>query len=474
MPLYLHRLGVEAYGLVGFCATVLISAQILELGLSQALTRELARHAGGQSPDARSLFLSLERLYLVLAAIFGGCLFLAAPLLGRVVGAAELPPGTVATALQLIAVLMALQLLVNLYVAGLLGLEQVKLAALLRAGTATLAAAGGVGVIYWGYPSVLALFAWFGAVAAGGALAARLLLASRLPGGAAAAFRPALVLGLWRFAGGMTAITTAAVLVSQLDRWLLIHLLPLGQFGYYALAASLAAAVNLIVSPLFGTLFPRFSFLAARDDAEGMRRVYSAATQALGATVVPLALTLSLFSHEVLRLWTRDAAVAQQASTVLSLLVLGSMLNGLMNVPYALHLALGNTRLVLAINLAGIAFLVPAILALAPRWGPPGAALAWLGFNVVFAALAVPITHRRLPRWGAARWLGRDVLPGAAAALLVLGAARAAAPATATDAFWVLYLGGALAASGLAAAACAVHTREWLVAQVRKLPYALR
>ena len=46
LPLYLHFLGVEAYGIVSLYVVLITSVQIFDLGLAQTLNRELARWRG--------------------------------------------------------------------------------------------------------------------------------------------------------------------------------------------------------------------------------------------------------------------------------------------------------------------------------------------------------------------------------------------------------------------------------------------
>ena len=45
VPQYIRLLGIEFYGLVGFYMTLQAAFQILDLGVSQTVTRELARHS---------------------------------------------------------------------------------------------------------------------------------------------------------------------------------------------------------------------------------------------------------------------------------------------------------------------------------------------------------------------------------------------------------------------------------------------
>lgn len=464
VPVYLHRLGVEAYGLIGFSASVLISAQILELGLSQALTRELASKAHGRAADSAALFVSVERVYLVLAVIAGAAVFALAPVLAARVGSEQIPLPTVVSALELIAGMMALQLVANLYQAGLFGIERIGVASLLRVLTVTASAGGGVLLLFYVSNSVVTLFAWNAGVSAAGALAARVLLRQRLADeGARPRFQPELVRRLWHFASGMAAITAVSVLVSQLDRWLLINLLPLAQFGHYALAASLSGAVYLVVTPLFGVLFPRFAYLSAQVEEHRTLDLFRSATHVLTVTLAPLALTLAFFAYDVLSLWTRSETASVHASPILAVLVTGSLLNGLMNVPYALQLARGHTRPILAMALAGIALQAPALLFLALHWGPFGAAFAWIAFNITFAVAMLRFTQRNFAGWHAGRWFVHDLLPGVAASLLVLGAAKLAMPATLPEAARAGWLLGSALASVAAAAFAAPTTRAWLM-----------
>ncbi len=45
-PLYIHYLGIEAYGLIGFYLTLQGSMTFLEMGLSRACNREISRLSG--------------------------------------------------------------------------------------------------------------------------------------------------------------------------------------------------------------------------------------------------------------------------------------------------------------------------------------------------------------------------------------------------------------------------------------------
>jgi O-antigen/teichoic acid export membrane protein len=90
--------------------------------------------------------------------------------------------------------------------------------------------------------------------------------------------------------------------------------------------------------------------------------MYHGSTQVMAVMILPAAAVIALFSREILLLWTGNPEVVQNAAPIVSILVIGTALNGMMNLPFALQLAYGWTRIGLVINSAFIFTLVPAIL----------------------------------------------------------------------------------------------------------------
>jgi O-antigen/teichoic acid export membrane protein len=66
VPLVVNLIGVEGYGLVGFFTTLQVSLQMLDLGFSATINRELARYSSRaeNSDEARDLLRTMEVVYL--------------------------------------------------------------------------------------------------------------------------------------------------------------------------------------------------------------------------------------------------------------------------------------------------------------------------------------------------------------------------------------------------------------------------
>jgi O-antigen/teichoic acid export membrane protein len=440
VPLYIELLGVEAYGLVGFAATLQVGISLLDVGLATTLNRELARMtvAGPQRGDGRDsareqrdLVRTLEITYWVAALLVVALVELGAPLIaGRWLHPDRLPSASVENAIRLIGLTIALQFPFTLYEGGLLGIgRQVALNVILIVG-ATLRFGAVVAVLVWISPTIEAFFIWQVAVTALQTAVGGWLLWSSLPRAKPwPRFRGAVLAGVWRFAAGMGGITVTAVLLTHMDKLVVSKMLSLTDFGYYTLATVAAGVLYMLFLPVFQAVFPRFAQLVAIGDARALSELYHRSAQGLGVLILPAATVLALFSHEIMLLWTRSAAAADATRLVVAIFAVGTALHGLMNVPYALQLAAGWTKLALHVNLVAIAVLLPATVVLASRYGAAGAAVVWVVLNVGYATIGVAIMHRRLLRGELGRWYVADVALPLVASVAAAGAVRLAAPA---------------------------------------------
>lgn len=472
VPVYIKLIGIEAYGLVGFYVALQATVQIFDLGLGQTMTREFARRAASPNKlhDARDLLRTVGVVYWTMAGLIAVVVLLSAPFLAEhVIKAQNLTQETVRHAIMLMAVIIPIQWAVNLHQGALMGLERQVLVNVLRTVMLTVGAAG-AGLILWLVsPTITAFFLWQALVVFVYFVVTSFSLGRALPPVIGQPrFRVALLREIRRFAAGMSGITIASVVLMQLDKWILINLLPLKMFGYYTLAGLVAGALYIFITPVFNGLFPRFSILRSQTREDHLKKLYHLGTQVMTTAVIPAAIILSLFSRDVLMLWTRDSEVAAASALIVSILVWGTALNGLMNIPYALQLAYGWTSLALKIVLVKLVILAPVIFALTVSFGVVGAAIAWLLLNVFYVIAGIPLTHTRLLKGEAGAWFSKDVFPPALAALLVGGLAQAIHPSNVSALVQLGFLMCAFAVAVLVSALIAGETRLLIADQFKR------
>jgi O-antigen/teichoic acid export membrane protein len=237
-----------------------------------------------------------------------------------------------------------------------------------------------------------------------------------------------LLRGIWRFAAGVTGTGVLATILTQLDKVILSRMLSLEIFGYYTLASVVSVSICRIFGPVLSATYPRLTNLYSLGAWEELSRLYHKSAQLVSVLTLPAAVVIVLFSSEALLLWTQDPAIAERTHTLVSILVTGTALNGLMNIPYALQLASGWTRLALLLNLAAVLLLVPFIIALTKWYGPAGAASVWVILNLGYLGFGIQIMHRRLLPTEKWRWYLGDVGRPLAVALMVAGVFRLILP----------------------------------------------
>jgi len=477
VPLYLKFLGIEAYGLIGFYITLQAALQIFDFGLSPTMNREMARYSAmpEKAAEARDLVRTLEVGYWGIGIVIGTVILSATPLIAtHWIKAGAIPTGVVQQAVMSMGVLFALQWPLSFYQGGLMGLQRQVLLNCLKIGMVTLSSGGAVLILWLVSPTITAFFKWQITVSAIYVTLVTVSLWRSLPPcDRVPRFNLGLIRNIRRFVAGMSGIALSALILTQLDKVILSHLLSLEMFGYYTLAGVVGYGLYIVTVSVVNAIFPHFSSVVARGDESALKQLYHRSAQAMAVLILPIAAVVALFSFDILLLWTGNAGTAQNAAPIASVLVIGTALNGLMTPPYALQLANGLTGITLRINTFLVIIVVPAIFFMTARYGAVGAAMVWVASQTIYMLIGVPLTHKYLLQGEMRRWFTEDVGLPLAGALFVAGIGRwlIVSPMTPMVAFASLsiVLLGSLAAAALASP----QTRLWLTTKVKgRLLYA--
>lgn len=464
VPLYVQILGIEAFGLIGFMLSLQALSQLFDFGMGGSINRELAQRAHG--PKTRGAVRDLARTYELLvwplSIVIGLVLWLSGPLIANYWLRPQLmSTADTSTAVSLMGLVVASMWPTVFYSNGLSGLERQTTLNIVNALFATLRSAGVLLVLWLVSPTINAFLAWYALVGLchSAILAAffwrALPLADHAP-----RFRSEEIRVAHRFAGGLFAITALSLGLTQIDRLATSVLLPLPELGYYGIAISVSAGLGRMVQPMFNALYPRFSRLVADGNQDGLSTLYHLSSQYLAVVIASVSMLLVMFGEDILLLWTGDPSLAAKAVVPMSLLVLGSALNGLMNLPYALQLANGWTRLTIGANTLALLAVIPYGFWVVSRHGITGAASIWLLVNLFTLLYVLPRMHRRLLSGELHAWYCRDIIPPFLAAAATAGLANCVLPALTRDLAGLTLLIAVCAATLLAAAAASPSTRN--------------
>src|SRR5579884_1071034 len=471
VPLYVHLLGLQQYGIVGFYTALQTLVVLLDLGISTTLNRTLARLSA--YPDSgqqmRDVVRTLEMPYWAAAGLICVPMAAASPLIADGwFRSHHISTATLQQALLLMGFAMALQFPFALYSGGLLGLRRQVLLNVIMVAVGTLRAIGAVAILGLVSPTIQAFLIWQVVTS---------LLLSALTGVALwrslphstlqPAFRREILRTSAGFALRIFAMSVLALIVVQGPRLEVSRLVSLKEFGYFTIATVLVSGLGLVVVPVYSAVFPRLTQLAELTQQQVMARLYHDGAQMVSALVLPAACTLVVYAPQVLYVWTGRSGVAAGAGTPLAFLAAGSAVNAMMYIPQALQLAHGWTRLTIGLGTAMVAIALPCTFILTERYGISGAAFTWLATNAAALPVDLWLTHRRFLPGHLIRWFRVDVLPTTAVSTGVALLFRLALPGSPNRYLALAELAACLAGVSLAAALVTPRTRGPVISLLR-------
>jgi len=450
-PFYLHFLGIESYGLIGFFTTLLTLVQLLDLGLSPTMNREVARHASkADQKRLRHLFRSLELLYWAVASVLAITLVLLAGWLGRHwLQSTHVAVIDVLHAVMLMGLVVAIRWPIGLYSACLMGAQRLAVVSGLSIVIVTLGAAGSILVLAFVSPTIVAFFLWQLSVSLMHVVLIRWLAWRAVGGRLGAKFSAAELARIWRFSVGVGAIAITGLFLMQFDKIVLSKLVDLAAYGRYMLATLLASGLYLLATPMFSALYPRFSALVASAKTERLEELYGRSTRLLATLAFAVAFAVAPHAESLIRFWTHNRSISAQVAPIVSILVLSAALHCPLFLQYALQLAYGKARLALMLNILLLVIYVPLSILLTLEFAESGAASAWLLLQFFYLGFGVFFTHRNLLKGYAVHWLLRDVGIPLCASLAAAVFVRWIEPADMTDFGGIVWTGVNIATAAL-------------------------
>ena len=415
VPVYLHYLGQEAYGVVGFYLTLQAVLGILDFGFSTSVNREIAQtRAPDAMLDVSRMVSSLIRLYWATAIAIMVLIASLAPWLAeRWLNLHSLPIDQAGVAIALAAVSLGVRWPSVIYRAVLLGSGRMVACSWITIAMTLLTSLGNaILVIFW-HADLRGVFAWQGATGLLFVLWLHVEAKRSLPKSAHYGFDIKQIRRTWRLSTSLGVIGLIGLIFMQMDKLILSRMLPLQAYAQYMLATLLASGLYTLVSPVFDAIYPRLSALVSRQALRDLASIYRLVSGLLASLLFPLTMFLVFTGRSLVQLWTGNLQLAEAVWPVAALLAVGSALHGMMFMPYALALAFGASALVLRTNVILLFAFGPLIAAMTASFGAVGAAFAWAILHGAYLSFGSIYIHRILLPQITTAWLLRDLgVPG--------------------------------------------------------------
>lgn len=394
-PLILHKIGVVGYGTWAVFVAINGLTSVADLGLVGTLSKFVAEyHAHNDFAALKRLLSSGLALFLLLDFLICAALWGACPLLAdEFFRGSTVPRAELIGLLRLFLVVIAANILTQLFASVTTGLQRLDLTNMMSAANLICSAVFGAALILrgWGLRGLV-----YGYVASGIlTIAAYVMIVRRL--------LPQVALNPMRFDKAEAQkmfgyslrlyVTQAAVAVhNQIEKVFLATLTGVAPAGWYDIASDVALKVRGSIGFILGPVLPAASELHALSDALRTKELYYRAHKYLALCGVPLVFYVAAISHRFVELWIGPNL--GMIALPLSVLLIVNFLNLATGPGFLIFAGKGNMRPGIQSAVLGVVLNVILSLVLIYKFGFAGAVVGTSVSLISASAYFVFLFHR--------------------------------------------------------------------------------
>lgn len=417
VPFYLQYIGAEAYGLVGFFTLIQSWMMLLDMGLSPTLLREVAKVKVYKNPRKlevfKYLFHSIEFIFICISlVVIIFIVTLSSWISQHWLKVQTLNIDDVTYSVSLIGIMVGLRFISSLYKSGISGAEEQIWLNKMNIIIATLRYVGVLAVLHF----ISSDFKHFFEYQLFVAIIELIIFATTFYkilniGQFKLYFSKKAILPIFSFSTRIAYSGMVWIFITQLDKLLLSGVLPLKEYGYFALLGMIANALIQISAPISKAILPRMTALLSENREKKMLSVYRKATQVFVILVFSVSGIIALYSYQLLYAWTGDIEAAQWGKDILIYYVLGNTLISLSGFAFYLQYVHGDLSMHTKAY-TFVLFVFPPILVWAVySYSAIGASIVWFIFTLLFFFLWVPVVHHFFAPKLYKDWILKDILP---------------------------------------------------------------
>lgn len=190
----------------------------------------------------------------------------------------------------------------------------------------------------------------------------------------------------------MTVGNVVGPLMGYADRFLVGVYASASAVAYYATPQEIVTKLFIVPAAFTSVLFPAISSKIAVGDANA-RALAQRALVMIAAVMLPVCTAGALFSHWILSTWITPEFAAH-SHQVLSILMVGALVNALATVPFTVLQSSGHSRAVAILYLIELPAFLALFAWLVPSLGVVGGAVAWAIRNTADCLLLFALAER--------------------------------------------------------------------------------
>ncbi len=403
VPVILHGLGTDRFGLLALTWTVLGAFGVFDLGFGRALTKFAAEALGSGNLAAIPGLVWTAVLAQVALGTIGGAVLatVASPLVVRFLNVSPSLHQEAIRTFQLVGVSLPVVLVSFMFQGALEAAQRFDVITGIKtvSSSSTFLVPLAGTLLGWDLPGILIALLVVRLLVLGLFLFACIRVLSILSVPVKVTrenLRPMLSFGGWIAVSGLTGL-----ILTPADRLVIGNSLDLTALTYYTVPQELISRLGVISAGMAMVLFPAFAALGGARDLSRLRLLFARSGKYIALTAVPAFGLIAVLAPDILAVWL-GPALAVQSAPVLRIFAAGAGLQVLAVVPYTLLQGLGRSDLTAKFHVGQMPFYLGALWWFVRLYGIVGAAFVWSGRIVVESILL----YWAAGRIGAWTWRG--------------------------------------------------------------------
>ncbi len=223
-----------------------------------------------------------------------------------------------------------------------------------------------------------------------------------------------------KFASGMLLYSGLSLLLTQIDKLILVSMVRLDEFGIYVFATSITTVLNSLLAPILQAVYPRMVSAFASSEVKNFAHIYHMSAQTVSSIVGTIGIVMFFNVETFIYFWTGNHELIGHSATLTRLMLVGSIINCISHVPYYCQLAHGWTSLSVMLHAGAVVIVVPAMFIVVPAYGVVGCAWIWIVWQIGNLVFTSVFMHFRIVKSELKAWLFYDNLLPLCVALLVV------------------------------------------------------
>lgn len=412
-PLYIYYLSIEAYGVIGFIASLMVFLNFMDLGIGQTVNREMAKfhRDNTQVNYLNNLVFSLQTVYITIGILCSLIVIIAAPFLGtKWFNAESLSTHTITYAIIILGITIACRWPYSFFSSALRGMQFQVLLNSNEIFWNIVKSVGSLIVLKY-FSGTLITFLWYQCVVILCQTLSSMFLCWRFieKPTISRRFDFSILKALSGYIASMGIASIMVAFIFQLDKIILSNTLGGQEYGYYVLSNNLATTLFILSTPVYISLFPHFTAFLHERKTDELQKEFHKYTKILSVTLLPIFCMLCYFTPELLWVWTKNQSIIDHTTKLVRIMLIGTVLDAYMVVPNALLLSASKTKFILITHTIALVIMVPLVYFLSIHFGATGGAISVaiiLGSYFVFEA---PFVFKFFLPGHYTKWLWNDI-----------------------------------------------------------------